>query len=94
MPVIGFLRPGSPESILLNAFRAGLRKEGFVEGQNVTVEYSWPGGQEDRLPNLIDDFVKRQVAVIVTPGSTAFALAAKAATKTIPIDFASGIDPI
>ena len=94
MPVIGFLRPGSPESVLLNAFRGGLREEGFVEGQNVAIEYRWTEGQEDRLPNLVDDFVQRQVAVIVTPGSTAFALAAKAATKTIPIVFASGIDPV
>jgi putative ABC transport system substrate-binding protein len=95
MPVIGFLRPGSPESVLLNAFRAGLRAEGFVESQNVAIEYRWTEGQEDRLPDLVlDDFVQRQVAVIVTPGSTTFALAAKAATKTIPIVFASGIDPI
>jgi putative tryptophan/tyrosine transport system substrate-binding protein len=96
MPVIGFLRQGPPESVahLLNAFRRGLREEGFVEGQNVTIEYRWTEGQDDRLPTLVDDLVQRQVAVIVTPGSTAFALAAKAATKTIPIVFASGIDPV
>jgi putative tryptophan/tyrosine transport system substrate-binding protein len=96
MPVIGFLRPGSPESVahLLIAFRAGLREEGFVEGQNVTIEYRWTEGQDDRLPKLLDDLVQRQVALIVTPGSTTFAFAAKAATKTIPIAFTSGIDPV
>jgi putative tryptophan/tyrosine transport system substrate-binding protein len=94
MPVIGFLRPGAPESVLLNAFRAGLREQGFVESQNVAIEYRWTEGQDDRLPTLVHDLVQRRVAVIVTPGSTAFALAAKAATKTIPIVFASGIDPV
>jgi ABC-type uncharacterized transport system substrate-binding protein len=95
MPVIGFLRPGSPESVahLLVAFRGGLREEGFVEGQNVAIEYRWTEGP-DRLPTLVDDLVQRQVAVIVTPGSTALALTAKAATKTIHIVFASGIDPV
>jgi ABC-type uncharacterized transport system substrate-binding protein len=96
MPVIGFLRQASPESVahLLIAFRAGLRDEGFDEGRNIAIEYRWTEGRDDRLPRLVDDLVQRQVAVIVAPGSTTFALAAKAATKTIPIVFASGIDPV
>jgi ABC-type uncharacterized transport system substrate-binding protein len=96
MPVVGFLRPSSAESVahLLVAFRAGLKEEGFVEGQNVAIEYRWGEGQEDRLGEIAAELVRRQVAVIVTPGSTAAALAAKAETTTIPIVFSSGIDPV
>ena len=96
MPVIGFLRPTSAESVahLLVAFREGLKEAGFVEGQNVTIDYRWVQGQDDRLPEIAADLVRRQVAAIVTPGSTASAFAAKAATKTIPIVFSSGIDPV
>ena len=96
MPAVGFLRPSSAEPVahLLVAFRAGLREAGFVEGQNVTIDYRWAEGQDDRLPELAADLVRRQVAAIVTPGSTDAAFAAKVATKTIPIVFSSGIDPV
>jgi putative tryptophan/tyrosine transport system substrate-binding protein len=96
MPVIGFLRPSTPESVvhLLRAFRAGLKEIGFVEGQNVAIEYRWAERQEDRLGEIAAELVRRQVAVIVTPGSTPAALAAKAETTTIPIVFSSGIDPV
>jgi putative ABC transport system substrate-binding protein len=96
MPVIGFLRPSSAESVahLLVAFRAGLKEDGFIEGQNVTIDYRWAEGQDNPLPEIAADVVRRRVAAIVTPGSAASALAAKAATKTIPIVFSTGIDPV
>jgi putative tryptophan/tyrosine transport system substrate-binding protein len=96
MPVIGFLRPSTRESVvhLLPAFRAGLKEIGFVEGQNIAIEYRWPDLQDDRLREIAAELVRRQVAVIVTPGSIAAALAAKAETRTIPIVFSTGIDPV
>jgi ABC-type uncharacterized transport system substrate-binding protein len=96
MPVIGFLDPRSPDELAdrLRGFRQGLKDEGFVEGQNVAIEYRWAENQMDRLPELASDLVRRQVAVIVTPGGLASALAAKAATSTIPIVFVVADDPV
>ena len=96
MPVVGLVTGGSPEAAVRmgGGFRRGLNEDGYVEGQNVTVEYQWLDGQYDRLPSLMADLVRRRVAVIATPGSNPAALAAKAATTTIPIVFGVGADPI
>ncbi|HEX3523665.1 MAG TPA: ABC transporter substrate-binding protein [Stellaceae bacterium] len=97
MPVIGYLSPGSPETDnipgRLMAFRQGLNEMGFVEGQNVAIEYRGAQGQNDRLPDLASDLVRRRVTAIVT-NSPPPTLAAKAATATIPIVFLLGIDPV
>jgi putative tryptophan/tyrosine transport system substrate-binding protein len=95
LPVVGFIRDGSADTStrFVSAFRKGLNENGYVEGQNVTVEYHWLEGQYDRLPALMADLVRRQVAVIAASGIVT-SLAAKAATSTIPIVFGVGNDPV
>ena len=96
LPVIAFLSPRSADASVrvTAAFRKGLNETGYVEGQNVTVEYHWLEGRYDRLPALLADLVRRQVAVMAIPGSAPAVLAAKAATATIPIIFGVGEDPV
>jgi putative ABC transport system substrate-binding protein len=96
LPVVGFVHAASADTSAdrVRAFRKGLSETGYVEGQNVTVEYHWLEGQFDRLPALMAELVRRRVAVIATPANTAGSIAAKAATAVIPIVFGSGEDPV
>jgi putative ABC transport system substrate-binding protein len=94
IPVVGYIGIAQPDAIRWAAFRRGLNDQGFVEGNNVVIQYRLAEGRNDRFPELAADLVRRQVNVIVTPGNTAAALAAKAATSTIPIVFGVGEDPV
>src|SRR5262245_1958356 len=96
LPVIGYLDPRSPDTMAgrLRAFRHGLKDSGFVEGENVAIEYRWAEGQYARLPELAAELDRRKVAVIVASGGRAPTLAAKAATTTIPVVFVTGEDPV
>src|SRR5580704_10468165 len=96
LPTVGFIDGGSLDGSAryVAAFGKGINETGFIEGQNVTVEYHYLEGQYDRLPALMADLVRRRAAIIATPGGTAAAIAAKAATATIPITFSVTEDPV
>src|SRR5215813_2960273 len=96
IPTIGFLHPQSPESYVepMRAFREGLKEIGYIEGENLAIDYRWADNQPDRLPGLAADLVRRRVALIVTPGGPVPTLAAKSATTAIPIVFVVGDDPV
>jgi putative tryptophan/tyrosine transport system substrate-binding protein len=96
VPAIGFFGSTSPDVYAdrLCAFHQGLKEAGYVEGQSVEIEYLWAEGRNDRLPALAAQLVRRRVAVIVAAGGTPSALAAKAATTTIPVVFGVAVDPV
>src|SRR5262249_23361393 len=96
MPVIGLLQLGSPEALAnrVGAFRKGLSESGYIEGQNLAIEFRWAHNDADRLPELAADLVRRRVTLIAAPFSMPAALAAKSATTTIPIVFSAAGDPV
>jgi len=94
MPIVAFVNAGSSDAPRAAGFRKGLNEAGYIEGQNLTVEYHWLEGQFDRLPSLMADLVRRRVAAIATPSGNYASQAAKAATATIPIVFGVGEDPV
>jgi putative ABC transport system substrate-binding protein len=96
MPMVGFLSGTSPDTLAdrLRAFRQGLKETGYIEGENLAIEYRWAGTEIERLPELAADLVRRKVAVIAATGGLSATLAAKAATSTIPIVFGAGEDPV
>ena len=96
LPVIGFLSSASPGLYehRLRPFREGLKEAGYIEGQNIEIDYRWAQGENDRLPALAAQLVQRRVAVMVAAGGTPSVVAAKAATETIPIVFGVAVDPV
>jgi len=96
MPVIGFLNSVSPKPFAnyVAGFRAGLKETGYIDGQNITIEFRWAEGHYDQLPGMAADLVRRKVAVLVSTGGAPSVAAAKAATSTIPIVFTIGVDPV
>ena len=96
MPVIGFLSSASPDTFapFVAGFHQGLKETGYSEGQNFAVEYRWAEGQYDHLPALATELVGLRVAILVTTGGAPSALAGKAATKSIPVLFVTGSDPV
>jgi putative ABC transport system substrate-binding protein len=94
MPVIGYLSVRSSDNYLVEALRRGLRETGYIEGQNLAIEYRWATGQYDRMPAMAAELARRPVTVLVTAGGEPAALAAKAATSIIPIVFVIGGDPV